>query len=249
MEIVIGLLIGLAIGTTGVGGGTLTAPALILLMGYDPRRAVATALIFAGSVKLWTAIAYVVRSQVRFRILAFLLSGGIPGAILGTIVLDRLAVTSANNWVLCGVGAVVMGSALLSLIGLPQSAKALQRRQRLLPLLAFPIGLESGFSSSGSGALGTVMLFRFTSLSPAEVVGTDIAFGFVICGLAGIMQAASGNCDMGALVRLVPAGIAGSIVGVLVNGVVPAKLLRKSLLICVTGIGLSLLIKGIGGIL
>lgn len=249
MEIALGLLIGLAIGSTGVGGGTLTAPALILLMGYDPRHAVATALIFATSVKLWTAIAYVIRRQVQFRILAILLVGGVPGAIIGTIILDRLVIKSANNWVFCGVGAVVMASALMSLVGAPRSTKALQMRQRLLPFLAFPIGLESGFSSSGSGALGTVMLFRFTSLSPTQVVGTDIAFGLVICGLAGIMQAASGNCDMQALVRLVPAGIAGSIIGVLVCGVVPAKLLRKSLLICVTGIGLSLLIKGIDGIL
>lgn len=249
MEIAVGLLIGLAIGTTGVGGGTLTAPALILLMGYDPRRAVATALVFATSIKLWTTIAYLVRNQVRFGILAFLLAGGIPGAIIGTILLDRLVVTSANDWVFCGVGAVVMGSALMCLLGVPRSANALQLRQRFLPSLAFPIGLESGFSSAGSGALGTVMLFKFTSLAPSEVVGTDLAFGFVICGLAGAMQAASGNCDVGALFRLIPAGIAGSIVGVLVAGIVPAKLLRKSLLICVTGIGLSLLIKGIDGIL
>jgi len=249
MELAVGLLIGLAIGTTGVGGGTLTAPALILLMGYDPRRAVATALVFATSVKLWTTIAYVVRNQVRFRILGFLLGGGILGAVIGTIILDRLAVTSANSWVLCGVGTVVMGSALMCLVGVPGSAGPIQLRPRVLPLFAFPIGLESGFSSSGSGALGTVLLFRFTSLSPAEVVGTDIAFGFVVCGMAGLLQAASGHCDMGALVRLVPAGIAGSILGVLVSGIVPAKLLRRSLLICAAGIGLSLLIKGIGGVL
>ena len=249
MEIAVGLFIGLAIGTTGVGGGTLTAPALILLFGYDPRRAVATALVFATAIKLWTTIAYIVRQQVQFRILAFLLSGGIPGAIVGTIILNRLALTSANNWVLCGVGAVVLGTALMCLVGAPRSTSALQLRQRFLPLLAFPIGLESGFSSSGSGALGTVLLFRFTSLSPAEVVGTDLAFGFAVCGMAGVLQAASGHCDAEALLRLVPAGIAGSIVGVLVCGIVPAKLLRRSLLICVAGIGLSLLIKGIGGIL
>src|ERR1700752_5213266 len=53
MEIAVGLLIGLAIGTTGVGGGPITAPALILLFGYEPRRAVATALVFATSIKLW----------------------------------------------------------------------------------------------------------------------------------------------------------------------------------------------------
>jgi uncharacterized protein len=249
MELAIGLLIGLAIGMTGIGGGTLTAPALVLLMGYQPRTAVATALVYAACVKLWAVIAYLIRKQVRFRVLAFLLLGGIPGAVLGTTILDGLAIRDASGWVLCGVGAVVLISALSSLVDWKGFGKSLKCRERLLPLVAFPIGVESGFSSSGSGALGTVMLLRITNLTPPEVVGTGLAFGIGICGIAGIMQALAGHCDTQALIRMVPAGMAGSMIGALICGHIPANFLRKSLLFCVAGTGLTLLIKGLNGIL
>lgn len=249
MEIAVGLLIGLAIGTTGIGGGTLTAPALVLLMGFEPRTAVATALVFAASVKLWAVIAYVVRKQVRLRVLAFLLLGGVPGAVLGTTILDGLSIHNTSDWVLCGVGMVVLISAVSSLIDLRGFGKGLVCRERLLPVVAFPIGLESGFSSSGSGALGTVLLLRLTRLTPPEVVGTGLAFGIGICGIAGVMQALAGHCDTQCLVKMIPAGMAGSMIGALVCGYIPANFLRKSLLFCVAGTGLTLLIKGLNGIL
>jgi uncharacterized membrane protein YfcA len=114
--------------------------------------------------------------------------------------------------------------------------------------MAFPIGLESGFSSAGSGALGTVLLLRTTALTPPEVVGTGLAFGVGICGIAGVMQALSGHCDTHALLRMIPAGMVGSMIGAIVCGHVPANFLRKSLLFCVAGTGLTLLIKGLNGI-
>jgi uncharacterized membrane protein YfcA len=248
MDIAIGLLVGLAIGTTGVGGGTLTAPILVLLLGYPPRVAVATALVYAASVKLWAASAYVIRRQVSLRVLLFLLLGGVPGAVLGTILLDGLSVPSTSRWILCGVGAVVLVSAVSSLFDVNREKRALQCRYRCLPFLAFPIGVESGFSSSGSGALGTVLLLRFTTLAPADVVGTGLAFGVVICGIAGVMQALNGNCDLGALARMIPAGLVGSMLGVLLCTRLPVRILRNSLLVGTAGIGLTLLIKGLGGI-
>jgi uncharacterized membrane protein YfcA len=248
MEVAIGLLIGFAIGTTGIGGGTLTAPALVLVLGYQPRTAVATALVYAACVKLWAVIAYVIRRQIRFTVLAFLLLGGIPGAILGTTLLDGLAIHDTGNWVLCGVGAVVLISALSSLIDVRGVSRSLHCHQRLLPLVAFPIGVESGFSSSGSGALGTVLLLRLTNLTPPEVVGTGLAFGIGICGVAGVMQALAGHCDTQALIKMIPAGMVGSMIGAVVCGHIPANFLRKSLLFCVAGTGLTLLIKGLNGI-
>lgn len=248
MEVLIGLLIGFAIGTTGIGGGTLTAPALVLLLGYHPRTAVATALVYAACVKLWAVVAYVIRKQISYRVLLFLLLGGIPGAVLGTTILDGLSIRDTSNWVLCGVGAVVLLSALSSLINVRGVTRSLECRPKLLPLVAFPIGVESGFSSSGSGALGTVLLLRLTNLSPPEVVGTGLAFGIGICGIAGVMQAFAGHCDTHALIRMVPAGMVGSMIGAVICGRIPANFLRKSLLYCVAGTGLTLLIKGLNGI-
>jgi hypothetical protein len=79
MEIALGLLIGIVTGATGVSGGTHTVPALILLIGYEPRLAVATALIYAVAVTVWVSLAYILKKRVNFRILAYVFAGGIPG--------------------------------------------------------------------------------------------------------------------------------------------------------------------------
>jgi len=249
MEIALGLLIGVAIGATGVGGGTLTAPALVLLLGYPPKVAVATALIFAAVVKIWASGEYLVRKQVDFRVLAWLLCGGLPGALVGAVALERFKIARANQWILSGIGAVVLISAVTSVFNIRKGLRRGGPKLHLLPFFTIPIGIESGFSSSGTGALGTVLLFRFTSLNSTTVVGTDLLFGMLVCGIAGAVHAAAGACDWRALAQLVPAGIIGTMVGVRLGSALPTKTLRKSVLLCAAAIGLSLLVRGMGGIL
>lgn len=249
MDIVIGLVIGFAIGATGVGGGTLTAPALVLLMGYSPRLAVGTALVFATVVKIFASAEYLFRKQIHFKVLGYLLLGGIPGALIGALALEKLNVARANQWILFGIGAVVMVSAITSVVKFRSSRPPDSPKSKLLPLLALPIGLETGFSSSGAGALGTVLLFHFTTLPPAMVVGTDLAFGLAVSAIGGSVHALSGTCNWVALYRLIPAGIVGSLLGVRACTVLPKQALRKSILICAAMIGLTLVVKGIKGIL
>ena len=147
MELIIGLLIGAAIGATGVGGGTLTAPALILLMGYQPRTAVATALIFSAVVKIWASGVYLARRQVDFSILWRLLAGGLPGTILGAFALQGLRTSQANQWILLAVGVTVAISALVNLMNIRKRDRESGTRPNWIPVLSLPIGLESGFSS------------------------------------------------------------------------------------------------------
>src|SRR6478609_7246411 len=90
MEVLLGFVIALAIGLTGVGGGVITAPALILFLGMPPVEAVTTSLIFAACIKLLIAPTYLFRKQVDFRILALLLAGGLPGVVAGSYFLQRL---------------------------------------------------------------------------------------------------------------------------------------------------------------
>jgi uncharacterized membrane protein YfcA len=249
MEIAIGVLIGLAIGATGVGGGTLTAPALILLMGYTPRGAVATALVFSAAIKVFASGTYLFRGNVDFRIFGYLICGGAPGALLGAFALERLRVARANQWILCAIGIVVMISAVGNIVNFRRNQRASISTPYLLPLFCFPIGLEAGFSSSGSGALGTTLLFRVTTLSPAVIVGTDLVFGLTVSAIAGGVHAYSGACDWRGLARLIPAGILGSLIGVHICTILSAKTLRQVIMIFAAGIGFSLLVRGLEGIL
>jgi len=249
MEIAIGVLIGLAIGASGVGGGTLTAPALILLLGYTPRGAVATALVFSAAVKVFASGTYLLRGNVDFRVLGYLVCGGAPGALLGALALERLYITSANQWILCAIGIVVMISAVGNIVNLRRDQRASTPSPHLLPFFSFPIGLEAGFSSSGAGALGTILLFRVTALSPAVIVGTDLLFGLTVSTIAGGVHAYSGACDWHGLAQLIPAGILGSLIGTHTSTIFSARTLRRVIMLFAAGIGFSLLVRGLEGIL
>lgn len=178
MAFLLGFLIAFAIGVTGVGAGTVTAPLLILALGLPPEVAVGTALLFGFLVKVPAGAVYLLRRQVDARALLRLLLGGVPGVLLGSLLLTQLK--GAKDLVLLLVGLTVVLSAGL---GLWRGLKGVGRgRERpwLLPPAAFGIGLEVGFSSAGAGALGTLLLLHATRLSPQKVVGTDLLFGLVL---------------------------------------------------------------------
>ena len=90
MEILLGFVIALMISLTGVGAGSMTTPLLILFLGVAPATAVGTALTFGAIVKIASVPVYALRRQVNFRILRTLLAGGLPGVLLGALVMDRL---------------------------------------------------------------------------------------------------------------------------------------------------------------
>ncbi len=100
MEFVLGFLIAGAVGLTGVGAGSITAPILILFFHLKPAVAVGTALTFAAVIKLAVLPIYLRRQQVSYRVLGLLCAGGIPGVVIGIQVLKRLSVrtTSAKSF-------------------------------------------------------------------------------------------------------------------------------------------------------
>ena len=230
MLTVVGLLIGLAIGVTGVGGGVLTAPLLILAFHMPPAASVGTALLFSTCVKILSAGMFTARRQVHLRTLLLLLAGGVPGAIAGPLLLRRFTAGRTGPWLLVVVGATVCATAGYSLLRMRASPAPRRQRAALLPLFSFPIGLEVGFSSAGAGALGTVLLFNRTNLEPAKVVGTDLLFGLVVSACAGGMHLAAGNWDAVALAKLLSGGVLGAVGGAQLAGRFPARPMRAIIL-------------------
>jgi len=247
MELIIGIVVGFVIGATGVGGGTLMAPILVFILGFPSRTAVATALLFSSFVKVIASSVYLWRRKVDARTLAYLLYGGIPGAVIGATILEGLNNKKSEAWIFFIIGIIIVTSAFLSLFRFRLPDGSAKPRIYLLPFLSFLIGSETGFSSAGAGALGTTMLFNFTTLTPSLVVGTDLVFGLIISVLAGGIHI--GSCDYAALCKLVPAGIVGTIVGARASLGLPVKTLRKAVLLCVILVGVLLLRKGFIGII
>jgi uncharacterized protein len=246
MEILIGFIIGVAIGTTGVGGGTLTAPAMILILGFSPRVSVATALVFSACVKVWASSIYLLRNQVDVRVLGYLLGGGLPGAILGAVLLEHLRSSKTDGWIMMAIGLIISASAATSLFRARNPGPKSSSRTHWLPIPSFFIGMETAFSSAGAGALGSVLLFNLGTLAPSVVVGTDLVFGMVISAVGGSIHAMAGSCEWPALIKMVPAGLLGSAVGAQMAGRLPSRMLRTAVLICATLVGILLIRNGIG---
>jgi uncharacterized protein len=248
VEVVLGLVIALAIGLTGVGAGTLTAPALILWFDVPPAIAVGTALAFGALVKLPAVASYLARRQVDFAVFRRMAVGGVPGVLVGGVVLHFLDHGRLRGVVLLVVGLVVVLSALFSLLHRRTEAEApvAAKRQRWLPPLSALIGVEVGFSSAGAGALGTLVLFHFTSLTAAQVVGTDLLFGISLAAVGGSLQAAFGAWDPSLLLKLLGGGVVGAVIGANLAVAVPATALRTGLMLWLLYVGGHMTYKAVG---
>lgn len=245
MEVLLGFVIALAIALTGVGAGCLTTPLLILLAGTAPATAVGTALTFGAIVKLLSTPVYAVRRQINLRVLRLLLAGGIPGVLLGAILLDGLKRLSYDALIYRALGVLIAGTALFRLYRVfrPKSASVPRERPNLLWLSSFPIGAEVGFSSAGAGALGSLLLLSFTELTPAEVVGTDLCFGLGLSAVGGAIQLGAGNFDAALLLKLIAGGLAGALVGSLLAGRIAQRHLRIALLLMLFALGCQLAVR------
>ena len=238
MTYLLGFVIALAIGLTGVGAGTLTTPLLILAVGLPARIAVGTSLIFGAVVKIITSPVYMARGQVDWRTLSFMLAGGVPGVLIGVFLLRGL-----DAKVITGViGATIVVVALFNLFR--PTTENRHDRTTWLALIALPIGTEVGFSSAGAGALGALSLLSMTRLSPAAVVGTDLVFGLVVSMIGGGVNAALGNLNGMVLRQLLIGGVPGAIFGAYLAGKVPSKPMRMGLSGAMALLGASLFYKG-----
>ncbi len=246
MEIVLGFVIAMMISLTGVGAGSMTTPLLILLLGVPPTTAVGTALTFGAIVKVVSIPIYALRRQVNLRILAVLLTGGLPGVIIGGLSLGWLKQSSSSGLLYGLLGGLIVSVSLFHLYRVfwPSERTLNVDRPKLLLASAFPIGAEVGFSSAGAGALGSLMLLSFTRLTTAEIVGTDLCFGLGVSAVGGFIQVSQGNYDSALLLKLVIGGLCGAFTGTLLAGRIAQRPLRVGLLVMLVLLGFQLATHG-----
>ncbi len=247
MEFLIGFLIAWAIGLTGVGAGVLTVPVLMLFLQIPAGQAVGTALIFSGLVKLLAAPVYVARRQVHWATLGLLVVGGLPGVMVGSLLLSRFNLKQHENVLYTVLGAVIVTMSVLNVYKMlrgPQFRRIREHRG-WLPFAALPIGAEVGFSSAGAGALGSIALMAWTSLTAGEVVGTDLVFGLVLSCAGGGIQLHAGNFAPELLWKLIVAGIPGAILGAQMATRLPSRPLRYALSAWIIGLGAQLFYRGL----
>ena len=232
MEYLIGFVIAAFIALTGVGAGTVTTPLLILFLGVPAAVAVPTGLAYSAAVKLALVPAQLLRRQVDWRVLGYMLLGGIPGVLAGSLLLVRLAGSGSRHLTNTLLGAVLVLTALYQIgfsFRAPRASPAPRDRSRWLAWLMLPVGAEVGFSSAGAGALGTAALLSLTALAPAQVVGTDILFGFLLSLVGSGAHLLTSAIPAGLLTHLVVGGLLGAAAGTWAVRFIPRRPLRFAL--------------------
>lgn len=249
MEILAGFIIALAIGITGVGAGSITAPILILFFHQSASDAVTTALVFGTVVKLIATPIYLSRGHVDIPTLKSMALGGLPAVLIGSFVLTGLDQKAMTKPVLLIVGITVLTTAAGTLWRSLAKITAVQPPlpSKWLALIVAPIGFEVGFSSAGAGALGSVVLMRYTGLNPAEIVGTDLAFGLILAMFAGGIHASMTGVPWSMLWKLLVGGIPAVLIGTQLINIVSPRKMRLVLCIWLIYIGGQLTWRGIAG--
>jgi uncharacterized membrane protein YfcA len=236
-----GFSVGLIVGVTGVGGGSLMTPLLVLLFGVAPVTAVGTDLLFAALTKAGGAWAHARRGNVDWKVVAWLAAGSVPASAT-TLMLLHLFVPhpeklSAIISVGLGVALILTACALVFRENLHAWAErrtpaAVDRRSTLRRTLIVGavLGALVTVSSVGAGALGvTVLFFLYPSLAAARIVGTDIAHAVPLTLVAGLGHAAAGAVDWTLLVSLLIGSLPGIWLGSSLSRMIPERVLRTVL--------------------
>jgi uncharacterized membrane protein YfcA len=248
-----GLLIGSLVGLTGMGGGSLMTPILILVFGFKPTLAVGTDILHGAIFKTFGAVRHRQLGTVHARITFWMFLGSAPLSLLGVEVADWLERTYGNG--VESASAKVIGGALV-LGGLGFLAKTFVKRgvqpsdaPFLLAdrdrLICFALGATGGFivglTSVGSGTFfGLVMLLVFP-LTAAKIVGTDIFHAAALLWVAGVSHLLHGNVDVRAMAWLLLGSIPGVLVASKLTVRVPDGALRIGLGSVLTASGVRLL--------
>ena len=238
-----GFGVGVVVGLTGIGGGALMTPVLVLAFGVAPHTAVGTDLVFACITKLFGVLAHGRRGTVDWLVVRRLAAGSLPAAALTMLWLAW----AESSQLKAGVIMRVLGLALLLTAGglvlrrhLHEVGKRLrtatpahfERAQPPLTVVAgFVVGVLVALTSVGAGALATVALVYLYPyrLSPAKLVGTDLAHAIPLTLIAGAGHLALGNIEFALLGSLLLGSIPGILLGSLFSTRAPEAVVRYAM--------------------
>ncbi len=246
--VLFGLGVGVLVGTTGMGGGSLMTPLLILVVGVKPSVAVGTDLAYAAVTKTVGGWRHFRQGSVQAPLAWWLAAGSCPGAVAGVLTLERLGLEDQLLAIIAAslllTGCLVLLRALaLDGAGESDSVELTRRRRGAAIALGGVVGYVLGITSAGSGTLIAIGLILGFKLSPRRVVGTDVYHAAVLLWVAAGAHVLSGNVDFGMAATILLGSIPGVWIGSGLAARLPERGLRPALGIVLVSSGLALLGK------
>ncbi len=255
--VLFGLGVGILVGLTGIGGGSLMTPLLLLVGGYSPVVAIGTDLAYGAVTKTVGGWRHLRAGHVDLRLSWWLAAGSVPGSIAGVITLNWLHRSYEEDfdpYLLGFVAAALMLAAAATLyrsLFRPDmhrreraAAGLIRRRSKVVTvLIGIVLGFVLGVTSVGSGALVGLVLILLYRLKPHRVVGTDVFHAAVLLWSAGLAHLISGNVDLGLMATILVGSLPGVWIGAWLLPHVPVVGLRHTLAIVLSAAALGVLSK------
>lgn len=245
-----GVLVGLVVGLTGVGGGSLMTPLLVLVFGVAPATAVGTDLLYASATKAVGTTVHGWRGTVSWKVVARLAMGSVPATIVTLLAIGASSKAHTGYAISVVLGVVLILSAIAALFRSRIVAYLTPRVDNvgrehpviLTILLGAVLGALVSLTSVGAGALGmTALLILYPDLPVNKLVGSDIAHAVPLTLLAGTGHWLLGSVDGALLVSLLCGSIPGIIVGSLISSRVSDRFLSPILATVLLLVGIKLL--------
>lgn len=250
-----GLGVGILVGMTGIGGGSLMTPMLILVFGVTPVTAIGTDLAYAAVTKTVGGYKHWTQKTVDLTLSSWMAIGSVPAAIGGVYVLtlledwlgpdfeDFVIALLAGALLLTGIATLVRAF-LKRMHERERDTIQMERRHKIAAvLLGVSVGFVLGVTSAGSGALIAVGLILIFRLSPQRVVGTDVFHAAILLWAAGLAHVTAGNVDFGLAGTILLGSVPGVWLGSHWSVRVDPAVLRTTLAVVLIGAGIALSIK------
>ena len=244
-KILVGFVVGVLIGLSGVGGGVLLLPVLIFGLRIPAIVAVGSDSLFNFFTKIPASIVHIRKGTVRFKVVGALALGSVPGSITGVKTLlhiRHLYGDGVNNFIKSAVGILLIVVPLLLLFQKRIEEKIANRPPTMRGFAGMAvIGLLAGFlvgmTSVGSGSIIMMLLLLFYNFQPKVNVGNDIVHAVILTGVTGFLHFKAGNVDPYLVLTLLIGSVPGGLVGSHLATKVPMLWLRRLLcaLLLITG--------------
>lgn len=251
-----GLAVGIAVGATGVGGGSLMTPILILFYGISPKVAVGTDLLYASISKAFGVGLHVRNRSLDWSLVAWMSLGSVPAALLTLALLhDRPQDAALDSLIKLTLAIAILVTATFTLVQAPLLAWVRRRgrepqgvpehwRRPLTVLCGLAIGALVTISSVGAGVIGMMLLLLlYPDTPPIRLVGSDLAHAVLITAIAGAGHATLGTVDWNMLGALLIGALPGIWLGTRLAFRLDAVALRKTIAGLLLFVGASMLYK------
>lgn len=253
--VLFGFGVGILIGVTGIGGGSLMTPLLILVFGIKPVTAIGTDLAYGALTKTLGGWRHWRKRTVDLALSSWMALGSVPAAVAGVVALKTLQhgdKTNFDDTVLIALGGTLLlcGIAMLARLVLRQGAGTERERAILTPrkrvaavLFGVAVGFVIGVTSVGSGSLITMALILVFGLGPRQVVGTSVFYAAILLWAAALAHLVAGDIDYGLAGTILLGSLPGVWIGSALSLRVPVGALRVALGLLLVGAGLALVQK------